>query len=394
MKVNALLNLSTYNMLNIFMNGSQKTFDIEIKRCEKYINEKSFKKADDSISNAIHINRNSAYAWYLKAKVSIGLSNYKKALRACQRAVSIDQNNNEYIKLKENVENFINLNPKDLKIGNYPNKIDNMVIFTTNKNIKLLSKRELNSIVYKKILDDIVLDNITEISRNSDIFQKVKEFSQHFIDLDFTYDSDDNIIKGIYGFKKAKIDLNNLKTIQIAAMIHELAHHLLFEIFKNTVMYLYESQNSDTIESFAWYSLTHDTYWRLMNEYCAHAVECNYIPYKNYESFNIILENEELDEKKVKKAVELGNTLASDIIYMLDRFFTKEMVEEIKMQFLSDRVILKNKGCEFKSEVVLENDEKFGMINSVLRQNLINIKINFSYDELYQFKQIFSEVRG
>ena len=94
MKANALLNLSTYKMLNIFMDGSQKTFEIEVRRCEKYIDEKSFEKADDSISNAIHINRNSAYAWYLKSKVSIGLSNYKKALRACQRAVSIDQNNN------------------------------------------------------------------------------------------------------------------------------------------------------------------------------------------------------------------------------------------------------------------------------------------------------------
>jgi hypothetical protein len=106
------------------------------------------------------------------------------------------------------------------------------------------------------------------------------------------------------------------------------------------------------------------------------------------------LRNHELDQNKVKKAVELGNSLANDIIYMLDGFFTQELAEEIKMQFLSDRVILLKKGCEFESEGKLSEDEKFRMINSVLGETLVYIKINFSYSELNQFKKIFANIRG
>jgi hypothetical protein len=132
-----------------------------------------------------------------------------------------------------------------------------------------------------------------------------------------------------------------------------------------------------------------------MNEYCAHTVECHYMPLNNYESFNNILAiGRNLDEYKIRTAVELGNCLAMDIIHMLDEFLTEELVEEIRMQFLSDRVILSKKGCEYESEVELSDEEKFDMINSVLKETLINIKINFSYAELNRFKEIFAQSRG
>ena len=54
-------------------------------------------------------------------------------------------------------------------------------------------------------------------------------------------------------------------------------------------MYVFQSQETDTIQAFAWYGLTKNVYWLLMNEYCAHTVECHYMKLKNYESFNNIL---------------------------------------------------------------------------------------------------------
>ena len=66
-------------------------------------------------------------------------------------------------------------------------------------------------------------------------------------------------------------------------------------------MYVFQSQETDTIQAFAWYGLTKNVYWLLMNEYCAHTVECHYMKLKNYESFNNILKiNENLDEDKVQ----------------------------------------------------------------------------------------------
>ena len=375
---------------------NSRNFNTEIKRCEELIASKSFKKADEAISDAIQINRDSPYAWYLKAKVCLGLFEYKKALMASKRAVDLNPKR-QYVEFKENIENFMNLDVDDLKTD-YPNKIDSIVLFTANKNIRLLSKRKLNPIVYNRILDDIQADIAKNTVNEEEIYLKVKRLAESFIDLEFLADSNNDssrIVAGAYGFKRAVIDSSLSKTLQIAAMIHELSHHLIFEIFKNTIMYVFQSQETDTIQAFAWYGLTKNVYWLLMNEYCAHTVECHYMKLKNYESFNNILKiNENLDKDKVKKAVELGNCLAMDIIYMLDKFFTPELVYEIKMQFLSDRVILLKKGCEFESEVELGSEEKFSMINSVLKETLINIKINFSYGELNQFKKIFADCRG
>ena len=375
---------------------NSRNFNTEIKRCEELIASKSFKKADEAISDAIQINRDSPYAWYLKAKVCLGLFEYKKALMASKRAVDLNPKR-QYVEFKENIKNFMNLDVDDLKTD-YPNKIDSIVLFTANKNIRLLSKRKLNPIVYNRILDDIQADIAKNTVNEEEIYLKVKRLAESFIDLEFLADSNNDssrIVAGAYGFKRAVIDSSLSKTLQIAAMIHELSHHLIFEIFKNTIMYVFQSQETDTIQAFAWYGLTKNLYWLLMNEYCAHTVECHYMKLKNYESFNNILKiNENLDKDKVKKAVELGNCLAMDIIYMLDKFFTPELVYEIKMQFLSDHVILLKKGCEFESEVELGSEEKFSMINSVLKETLINIKINFSYGELNQFKKIFADCRG
>lgn len=371
-------------------------FNAQIRRCEEFIASKSFKKADDAVTNAIQINGDSPYAWYLKAKVSIGLLEYEKALKASEKAIELNPKG-EYVELKANVENFLNLDADDLA-SEYPNKMDNMVALTSAVNIRLLNKRKLNPIVYDGILDDIKADADKSALGDGEIYHKLRKLAESFIDLEFITNSDNESSRkmaGAYGFKRAVIDSNLSKTLQIGAMIHELAHHLAFEIFKNAIMYLYRSQNTDAIEAFGWYGLTRNVYGLLMNEYCAHTVECHYMQLKNYESFNNILRiYDNLEEEKVKKAVELGNSLAGDIIYMLDEFFTKEVIEEIRMQFLSDRVILLRKGCEFKSEAKLSDDEKFSMINSLLRETIIHIKINFSYGELNQFKKIFANTRG
>lgn len=393
-KAKALGYLSTFKKLNKLMNS--RNFTSQIERCENLIKAKSFKKADEAISNAIQINGDSPYAWYLKAKVCIGLLDYKKALRASERAIGLNPKG-EYVELKNSIENFMNLNDEDFACE-YPNVMDNMAVFTADKNIRVLGERKLNPIIYNRILEDIKKDAIKNTSQGDEIYGEVKNLTGRVIDLEFLADSGNNSTKkvaGAYGFKRAVIDSSLSKTLQIAAMIHELTHHIVFEIFKNTVMYLYQSKQTDTIEAFAWYSITRNVYWLLMNEYCAHTVECHYMKLKNYESFNTILAvNENLDNQKIKRAVELGNSLASDVICMLDEFFTPEKTEEIKMQFLKDRVILLKKGCEFESEIELSSEEKFDLINSVLKESLINIKIGFSYGELNRFKKIFANSRG
>lgn len=375
---------------------NSRNFSTEIRRCEELIACRSFRDADEAISNAIQINGDSPHAWHLKSKVCLGLLDYENALRASERAVELNPKG-EYLELKASIENFLNLDEDDFR-ADYPNRIDNMAVLTASKNIGLLSERKLNPIVYNRILDDIQGDMASDGLCGDEILSKVMHLAERFIELEFVAGSNGDSsrrVVGAYGFRRAVIDSSLSRTLQIGAMIHELAHHLVFEIFKNAIMYVYQSQSTDTIEAFGWYCLTKNVHWLLMNEYCAHTVECHYMKLNNYESFNNVLAiGRNLDEGKIRKAVELGNCLAMDIIHMLDEFITVELVDEIRMQFLSDRVILSKKGCEYESEVELSDEEKFEMINSVLKETLINIKINFSYAELNRFKEIFAESRG
>lgn len=80
----------------------------------------------------------------------------------------------------------------------------------------------------------------------------------------------------------------------------------------------------------------------LMNEYCAHTVEGRFIPhgYQNYGSFNSILEDlkDELDKETAFISLVLGNTLAEDIIHLLEHFIDDDLRGEIKQQYNSDRL--------------------------------------------------------
>lgn len=80
----------------------------------------------------------------------------------------------------------------------------------------------------------------------------------------------------------------------------------------------------------------------LMNEYCAHTVEGRFIPhgYQNYGSFNSILEEQkdELDHDTVVISLVLGNTIAEDIIHLLEHFIDEDLRREIKQQYNKDQL--------------------------------------------------------
>ena len=368
-------------------------FDYWVLMCEICISLNIFEKAHDAISEAIDINGESAYAWHLKAKSCIGLADYRAALKASRRALSIEVRE-EYVRLNSNIEYFLTAS----RLPRYSNRYDNMVELTRKENIGLLSERKMDRFTYRYILDDIVRDAVNGTEAGGDILAKIRSFTGCFIDVDFTFESLElgrkRMLMGAYGFNSMKIDSRTVKTLQIAVMIHELAHHLLGEIFKMSMMHYYESVRTDTIEAFSWYCITHDVYWRLMNEYCAHAVESHYMPYnyENYESFNLVLSQYgDLSEERVIKSVELANSFADDIIYMLDQFIDDDLKGEIRLQYLADRIIPAGSEAKIKSDRKYGEDAKFEMINQILRQNLLDIKINLSYSELYRFKRIFKK---
>lgn len=126
-------------------------------------------------------------------------------------------------------------------------------------------------------------------------------------------------------------------SVQIATIIHELAHYLLFTIIESLLCYIFKVKPSSTLQSFVWYFITLPEF-KIMNEYCAHTVEGRFIPYgyQNYGSFNVLVEDTGVDDESLESMITLGNSFANEIIIYLEKFIDEELRNEIKMQYRKD----------------------------------------------------------
>lgn len=184
---------------------------------------------------------------------------------------------------------------------------------------------------------------------------------------------------GSYSFNLINVDDRLDKANQISTLIHELTHHIVAEIFEQILMYLLEVRKSDTLEAFAWFALVSTPPAMLMDEYCAHTVEGRFIPhgYQNYGSFNRLLRecfnpDKEEDRKVVQSHLVLGNSIAEDIIKLLEDFITPELREEIKKQYKKDF----NYPPKY-DQILLETKDT---LPYQLKVSLINIMLNISFE--------------
>lgn len=154
-------------------------------------------------------------------------------------------------------------------------------------------------------------------------------------------------------------------SVQIATIIHELAHYLLFEIIESLLCYIFKVDTSTTLQSFIWYFLILPEF-KIMNEYCAHTVEGRFIPYgyQNYGSYNVLVENMQIDDESADVMIKLGNSFANEIIVYLEKYIDEELRNEIKLQYRKDLVsppydsIFKETDesfpLEFKNKIILK----------------------------------------
>lgn len=126
-------------------------------------------------------------------------------------------------------------------------------------------------------------------------------------------------------------------SVQIATIIHELAHYLLFNIIESLLCKIFDVQTSTTLQSFVWYFLTLEEF-KIMNEYFAHTVEGRFVPYgyQNYGSFNNLVKNTALDSESIETVMKFANTFANEIIVYLEKYINENLREEIKIQYKRD----------------------------------------------------------
>lgn len=126
-------------------------------------------------------------------------------------------------------------------------------------------------------------------------------------------------------------------SVQIATIIHELAHYLLFNIIENLLCFIFRVESSTTLQSFVWFFLTLPEF-KIMNEYCAHTVEGRFVPYghQNYGSFNELIKQNDYDKSALEDMIVFGNTFSNEIIVYLEKYIDEDLREEIKLQYRKD----------------------------------------------------------
>ena len=162
-------------------------------------------------------------------------------------------------------------------------------------------------------------------------------------------------------------------SVQIATIIHELAHYCLFTIVESLLCHIFNVNTSTTVQSFVWYVLTLPEF-KLVNEYCAHTVEGRFIPYgyQNYGSFNSLVEESDLDDESLYSMMVLGNSFANEIIVYLEKYIDDELRSEIKIQYKKDSasptydsIFTETKECypmEFKNKFLI------GILGNILKE--------------------------
>ena len=255
----------------------------------------------------------------------------------------------------------------------------------------------INNIIYmgRAHLDYIIRVNNINVGELS-ILNKILLFTQAYAKISYKSSGAD---LGHYAYNSIFVDDRLYQSQQIATLIHELTHHLFSEIIEELLMYVWECSKSDAIEALSWFIVTGFPIIKLSNEYCAHTCEGRFIPhgYQNYGSFNKIL-NEEFDPEKDKEPVNLalifGNTIAHDILYILEGFLGSGFREEIKQQFKEDSFPPKYDEIIMETDNILPDDVKIKVITDFINSGFDAAQEKDMYEILDNFKNSFAEINN
>lgn len=253
-----------------------------------------------------------------------------------------------------------------IKCGNQlnPISIDDFNILFSEFNRNLLLNASISDTEYDKILSNIFIradyvDVWGDTTKNkilnlAGIFTECKTKARGY-ERGFIF-----VGTGIYYDDRLE------DSVQIATIIHELAHYFLFAIVESLLCDIFKVRPSSTLQSFVWYFLTLPEF-KIMNEYCAHTVEGRFIPYghQNYGSFNALVEQSGFDRDALEGMIVLGNSFANEIIVYLERYIDDNLRNEIKMQYRKDLL-----SPSYES-IFLETDDCYSL--SMKNQVLISV---------------------
>lgn len=411
--------------------------------CQTKLND--FEKAYMSFNRALRINNEHSFAWSGKAYLLFLAEKYDKSLIYCDLALKYYPENYEALAVKKaigdiqldsrpssnrnrfDIENILNSfsGPDDCDDENYfieedeeysteklnkldLNKKDGFTTVSdlnefenifTKKRIDLLKDNPLTVGEYENILSKIKnagIKNFREIVSEHDInlseisiFKKVSLLALAFTDVEY---KNKGAELGSYAFNVIRVDDRLDESQQISTLIHELTHHILNEIFTQSLMYIWNSDKTHAIEAISIYCLSNTKSYKLMNEYCAHTVQGRFLPfgYQNYGSFNMLLKkfDSKKDKDRIKYYLRLANSFAEDIIPILEEFISKSWRAEIKEQFKKDFTNPPNyDGILLETKKTVSVEKRVKNINKIISKGVFSIEINDDISIVRKYKR-------
>ena len=277
--------------------------------------------------------------------------------------------------------------------------------YISKETIDILESANLSKEEYDNILNDIIdeakgkYDKLLSESSydKEDIFplDDIKYIAQSFASLSFKNEGSEY---GHYGFNLIEIDERLNSSLQIFAIIKELGHHLLAEILENVFVYVLGVEKDDELESVVATTFKFEAP-RLMDEYCACMIQEYFIPYgfQNYNSFYEFYDNVDKNSDDVIFYLNLANSLAQDIIYILNEFIDDDLREKIRIQFKVDEISKEHGSLGLDNLITLKDEEKINAITSITLKVPIEVFLNDkgSYEDILDdYKDKFHSVNN
>ena len=237
----------------------------------------------------------------------------------------IVSNPNKYYNIKKHSNKFKDL--LELLSSQNINKLEE-VYFLEEKEFEDIIENIIN--VHQKVLDRLIENNGIDFEKLN-ILEKMFLFSKAFVKTHYKY-SCDNLghyeFNEIYIEEREPTDYKKIRTI-----IHELSHFLLSEILEQVVSLILDTDKTDILEAFIFYTLTEINDFYLIDEYCACTVEGRFVSrgHQDYTSFKN--SSVELKHTFTDDVIYIyGNTFAKYIIIIMESFLNEDLINEIRKE--------------------------------------------------------------
>lgn len=263
----------------------------------------------------------------------------------------------------------------------YPNNFVEFDDILSEENINKLNEFNFTQSQFDDIIRNIRLthkSNFEKLIKEYDIdfnalhiLDKMLLFSKCFVKTEYKAGGGD---LGHFAFNEIHIDDRLETALQISTIIHELSHFILSEILEQMVSSILNTNKTDLLEGFVYYTLMEDDYNCLIDEYCAHTVEGRFavLGYQDYGSYKMEVNKflNENPEDLISIANTIGNTFAVYIKSIMESFINEELREEIKDEFLLLSDLKKYGELKYETNNYFSWDKFSQAIRLILTKNI------------------------